>query len=211
MYKTLFNMEMAMTKSDAVKERIIESAISLINEGKGDMAGVSTRAIAERANTGPALINYHFQTKERLIEICVERIIGDVIFSFSPELPKTAQTPVERLKYKAKMVMDFLIKNPAVSRLSMLGDFNNPKKTDNTMKSSLDCSKTLDGLAAPEKERLVLSFALTSVMQTLFLRKDLGKELFGYDIHIKKQRDELIDLLVGNLFGTYKSGKENKQ
>ena len=41
-------------------------------------------------------------------------------------------------------------------------------------------------------------------MQALFLRKDLSKELFGYDINVKEQRDEVLDLLIDTLFGKVK-------
>lgn len=188
-----------MKKSEKVKERIIEAATSLITESAGDVANINTRAIAEKAGVGVGLINYHFQTKDNLIEICVERMIGEVIAAFSPETQ--AQSPVARLKHSAKLVMDFLVENPAVARISMLSDYKNPKGDDNTMKSAMSVKLVLGSSGLPEKEQLILAFALTSVMQALFLRKDRSGEVFGYDVNIKEQRDDVLNLLIESIFG----------
>ena len=193
-----------MKKSKDVKEKIIEATISLITESDGEVTNINTRAISERANVGVGLVNYHFQTKENLIEICVERMIGKVISTFAPSAPE--KTLTARLKYIAKMVFDFLINNQAVSRISILSDQKNPKTNDNTMMSAMGFNKILAQLKISNKEQFVLAFALTSVIQALFLRKEQSDELFGYNINMKEQRDEVLDLLIDTMFG----GTENE-
>jgi AcrR family transcriptional regulator len=188
-----------MKKSAEVKERIIEATISLITKSSGDAANINTRAIAEAAGVGVGLINYHFQTKDNLIEICVERMIGEVIASFSPTLQE--QQPLARLKHSAKLVMDFLIENPSVARISILTDCKTPKTDDNTIKSAMSAKTTLKSSELSDKEQFLLTFALNLTMQALFLRKDQSEEVFGYDINVKKQRDEALDLLIDSLFG----------
>ena len=185
-----------MRKSDKVKERIMEAAIALITESSGDVTDINTRAIAERAGVGIGLINYHFQTKEHLIERCVERIIGDVISAFHPSFPPTVQTPIERLKHSTKLVGDFLMSNPAMSRISILSDFKNPRQTDNTMKSAMEVKAVAGDLEISEKGKEILAFSLISAMQALFLRKGL----LGYNMNNKEQRDELLDMLIDTLF-----------
>ena len=193
-----------MKKSEEVKEKIIEVTISLIHESAGDVAEINTRAIAEKAHVGIGLINYHFQTKENLIEICVERMIGKVISVFAPSAPEL--TPTARLKHSVKLVFDFFIANPAVTRISILSDCKNPKQDDNTMKSVMGICKGSDDFKIPENKRFIFAFTLVSVMQAMFLRKDQSNEYFGYDLNIKKQRDEVLDLLIDNIFG--RSGDE---
>jgi len=189
-----------MKKPTEAKEKIIEATIGLINESNGDIADVSTRAIAERAGTGIGMVNYHFQTKENLIEICVERIIEDVISEFNAPVPE--QTPAARLKRTSKIVADFLMNNQAVSRISILSDMQNPKQNDNTMRSAKLIGGTLGNLNITDRERLFLSFTLTSIMQTLFLRKEQSGELFGCDMNNKEQRDGILEFLVDSLFGS---------
>jgi AcrR family transcriptional regulator len=211
----MFKQEREMKKSLEVKERIIEAATSLIAESEGDVSEISTRAIAEKAGVGVGLINYHFQAKDSLIEICVERMIGDVIAAFASDTKKLSQ--VESLKHSAKMVMDFLIENPAVARISILADCKTPKTEDNTMKSVMSANAKIGNLGLSDKEKFILSFALTAAMQALFLRKDQSGDVFGYDINIKEQRDTVLDLLIDSLFGGYineqgsSSGKVRKK
>ena len=190
-----------MKKSQEVKEKIIEATINLITESDGDVTAINTRTIADRARVGTGLINYHFQTKGNLIEICVERMIGRFVFKISPSVME--QAPVSRLKHTAKRVFDLLMDNPAISRISFLSDHRNPKMDDNTVKSALGMCKVLSDFEIPEKERFVLAFALISIIQTLFLRKDQSGELFGYDMNVKKQRDEVLDMLIDTMFGGF--------
>ena len=214
MFKTAFSNGVTMKKSDEVKERIIEATTRLIVQSDGDVMDINTRAIAQEAQVGTGLINYHFQTKENLIEICVERMISKVIAAFDPAVQQ--QQPAARLKQTAKLVFDFLVENPAVSRISILTDHKQPKADDNTMKSTGGMYRVLGGSGDlevpgasgdpgnpgdPGSAQFLLTFALVSTMQALFLRKEQSGELFGYDIRVKAQRDEALDLLVGTLFG----------
>jgi AcrR family transcriptional regulator len=192
-----------MKKSDEMKELIIKTTIDLITESDGDITTISTRAIADKAQVGTGLVNYHFQTKENLIEICVERMIGKVIAEFAPVVVETS--PMAQLKHRAKLVFDFLIGNPAVSKISILSDHKNPKNDDNTIKSTMGICRALGDFGVPENDRFILAFALVSVMQALFLRREQSEELFGYDLHIKERRDEVLDLIIDNLFGGFEN------
>ena len=190
-----------MEKSIMAKEKIIEATMNLLLESKEDTENISIRAITKKAQVGIGLINYHFQTKERLIEIAVERIFNNAIIAFKPELSLGSDNTTEWGRQGAKSKFDFLISNPAISRIFMLTDLKNPKAADNTMRSVELCNQAIDGIAVPDKQRFLLAFTFVSVVQTLFLRKDLSKELFGYDINVKEQRDEVLDLLIDTLFG----------
>jgi hypothetical protein len=130
-------------------------------------------------------------------------MIGEVIAAFAPATPK--QASLAKLKQSAKQVMDFLIDNPSVSRISILSDCKNPKQTDNTIKSAMLASEAFGSTGMAAKETFVLAFALVSAMQALFLRKDQSKEVFGFDLCVKKQRDKVIELLVDSLFGRAKA------
>jgi len=200
-----------MEKSMVVKERIIEATMSLLLESKGNTDEISTRAITKRAKVGTGMINYHFQKKENLIEISVERIFNKVIIPYKPDLTLAADNTDEWVRQGAKSKFDFLISNPAISRIFMLTDLKNPKVADNTMRSTELCNQSVEGIAASDKERFLLSFTFVSVMQALFLRKDLSKELFGYDINVKEQRDEVLDLLIDTLFGKVKHAQKGTE
>lgn len=188
-----------MKKSEELKGKIIEAATELIINSDGDIQKITTRNIAEKANVGVGLINYHFQTKENLIELCVQRIIENVILNFKPSIEENISS-TERLKRVAKMVADFLINNEAVSRISILGDMANPKTDDNTTKTMRGFNLALGECKVAENEKSILIFILTSIMQSIFLRKDICFQLFNINFYDKRERDLFLDFLIDRLF-----------
>lgn len=181
-------------KSEKTKEKIIEQTICLIKEANGDVEQITMRKIAERSGIGVGLANHYFQSKENLIEVCVQSIIQEVIGAFNPALAENAN-PIETTKCVAKQVMGFLMENPQISRVSILDDLKQPKATDNTMKTVLGFGRRLSGGQLTDTQKLQ-AFMITAVLQEAFLRKDLFKESFGVDFYDKEQRDEFIDRLV---------------
>ncbi|MEG0379528.1 MAG: TetR/AcrR family transcriptional regulator, partial [Eubacterium sp.] len=143
-------------------------------------------------------VNYHFQTKEHLIEICVQRMIGRVIASFQP-LEKEGQTDAERLAGVAAQVFEFLFENPAVSRISILGDLTNPAADSNSVRTMKGFSGVA-GEAMEEDQKQLMVFVLTCAMQEAFLWKNESKSLTGYDLGQKAGREEFIRNLVRMLF-----------
>ena len=74
-----------MKNSTEVKEIIIKSTIELIEQSNGDIKKITSRSIAEKSGIALGLINYHFESKENLIALCVQRIINNVLMNFAPD------------------------------------------------------------------------------------------------------------------------------
>ena len=181
-------------KSDKTKENIIKQTICLLQETNGETENITIRKIAERAKVGVGLVNHYFQSKDHLIEVCVQTIVSGVIDSFRPKLCESKE-PIEITKCVAKQVMDFLMDNRQISRVSILGDLKQPEAEDNTMKTVLGFGKSLSGGQMTEKHS-VDSFMITSVLQVAFLRKDRLKNNLGIDFYDKGQRDGFIDSII---------------
>ncbi|WP_058303264.1 TetR/AcrR family transcriptional regulator [Gorillibacterium timonense] len=200
-----------MKKSEEMKERIIRATTELIDEGNGRAEEITTRMIADKTGIGVGLIHYHFQTKERLLEQCVQRMIGGVIARFEPSGSGTLGG-LEALKSVAKEVADFLMVNASISRISILGDLNAPALDDNTAKtmrgfamafsrgSTHVTSKQEAADELPSTLFRARLFTLTAMLQAAFLRRDISGELFGWDVRIKEERDRYIDWLIEQLF-----------
>ena len=194
-----------MKKAEEMKERIIRSTIELIEQGSGDIGEITTRMIAEKTGIGISLIHYHFQTKDRLVELCVQRIITGVIEDFRPSVA-AADHPLTRITAMAQQVADFLASNPAISRISILGDLAQPALRDNTALTMAGFAAAWQGgnrngePGAPDAKTAV--FALTALIQSAFLRKELSRELFGYDMENKEERDRFIGWIADRLFGS---------
>lgn len=186
-----------------VKEVIIDVTTELIRENNGNVTKITSRKIAERAEVGLGLINYHFGSKENLITICVQRIINNVVMCFSPDKKnyneRDGLADKERLADWAKQVYDFLFDNYAISSISILGDMQNYQAKSNSVYTQKGLSMAIRNDIGEENKRL-LAFMLTSTMQVAFLSGSSSKEILGYDLTIKSERDRYIDILVELLF-----------
>lgn len=181
-------------KPEKSKEKIIEQTIELIQESNGLIENITLRKIAEKSSVGLGLINHHFGTKEALIEECVQRIISGVIGAFRPNLGEAEDT-IETTKRVAKQVMDFLMGNPEMSKISILGDLKQPKEGDNTMGTVHGFGNRLSG-GNMQSTHKINSFMITAVMQVAFLRKHTLLQTLGVDFDDKAQRDTFIDDLI---------------
>lgn len=186
-----------MNKTIAVKEKIIESAIALIQNSNGNTSEITTRDIAERAKVGNGLINYHFQTKENLIDICVQHIISNVLDGFNPNVANIKNIN-ERIVYAASEVFEFFFENPAISRISILSPSSNTGENSNAVKSQKSIFNIL-GEDIDEKYKRIFSFVLTSTMQVSFICSKYGDIMLGYKLDTPDSRKAFIKDLVDML------------
>ncbi len=115
------------------KEAIIQATIALIEENGEYVNEITVREICKRADVGLGLLNYHFGNKDKLIELCVERIINEIVERFQNIQEKTeGLAPFEKLEYLGNMTLGFLFEHCAVSKRSILSDMQSPKANDNT-------------------------------------------------------------------------------
>ena len=192
-----------MKDASNVKENIIRATTELIEQSSGRIHEITSRKIAQQAGVGLGLINYHFGSKENLITICVQRIINNVVMCFSQKKDTADRSDLsdeERLADWAKQVFDFLFENHAISSISILGDMQNYHIESNSVYTQKGFMKAIQDQGMPEGDKRLLVFMLTGAMQIAFLSGNTAKELLGYDLTIKKQRDLYIDKTVNLLF-----------
>lgn len=184
------------SKNLEIKDRIIDVTVDLIKEANGDIDRITIREIAKRADIGVGLVNYHFQSKKHLIDICVQRIISDVIARSKPNMD--GLSPMEKLKRSVKIPIDFIMDNPEISKISILGDLTQGQADDNTFRTLARYdyyAKDTD----LEENTFFNAALLIHGLQGIFLRRELYKDRF--DFSDKAQRDILIDGIVEKLFG----------
>lgn len=204
-----------MTKRDTeTRDKIIEAASQLIRE-QGGTESVTTRDIAARAGVGVGLINYHFQTKEHLLDLCIQRIISRVIDGFDALTRSVDLPPVDKLRFLLKQNMRFLVENPGISRASILHDIHTPGGGDNTAQTlqaylpvvraalaSLSRSYPSEtcGEEVDEGHVVAITHCLIYTLQILFLRGGAGALTSGCDPADPEQRDRFIDALIDRMF-----------
>lgn len=191
-----------MKDKEKVKEAIINAATELIKRSGGEVKNITARAIADKSGVALGLINYHFESKENLITVCVQRIINKVLMSFSPDKKDynadDGLTDKQRLISFAQQTFDFLFDNYAILKISILSDFKDYKPLCNSVYTQMGFRFALRG-NIPENKKQLIAFSLVSTMQTAFLSGENSKHITGYDLFEKSERDLFVSDTVSML------------
>lgn len=173
------------------KEIIIQATIDLINEKGEQMNDITVREICKKANVGLGLVNYHFGNKDKLIELCVERIVNGIVDRFhSIQKEVEEYTPFEKLNYLGNMTFTFLFEHYAISKISILSDMRMPKEDDNTHRTYL-AYLPLISACRPDWDKKTLerkTFSLIAIMQQSFLRYKVIMQFYGIDLTVPEDR-----------------------
>lgn len=188
-----------MSDNEKIKKHIIEITTELLNLYNGDTKKLTSRLIAEKADIGLGSINYFFGSKEKLITECIQITINKMLKGFASDvtyLPKTdGLTDKDRLISWASQTFDFLFENQAISGISILNDMQNYSAGTNSVYTQKGFACALEDNKSYETKKLLV-FILVSAMQAAFLAKNDGKEIIGYDLYSKTERDRFISNTV---------------
>jgi AcrR family transcriptional regulator len=185
-----------------IKERIIHATIELIKK-HGDTSKITVRDIAASAGVGIGLINYHFQTKDNLINLCTLELIRYAIEQLGILDQNSVITPVDQMKTLGKGIASFMVMNPGVSRISITKDFVSPGAADNSVqvvKMFVPIARKILDSGKSDLELQLLLHMLVSSIEAAFLRRNILKETIGIDIENTEQRDRLVTFCIDQLF-----------
>lgn len=184
------------------REAIIQATIELINEKGEHIDEITMRDICQRAGVGLGLINYHFQSKEKLVEVCVERIVNGIVSAFQEMKEHTANSnPIDLIKQLGEITLDFLFDHYAISKISMLTDFSSPKENDNTHRT-YKAYLPLVSACRPDWDNKTVArktFTLISTMQQVFLRSDFIQKTQGINLQDKSERKKFHTQLLRDI------------
>lgn len=184
------------------KQKLIDATIELLKE-LGDINEISIRKIVKRAGIkGVGLINYHFGTKENLINEAVRADTNAIINLWDPIYKKMTQEPIEKLRIMLKGTGDLVDSNPMFGKVSIVHDFMNPAEDDNAMRSLekyMMIFREIYQNTKTEQEIRIIAHTIISSSQVAFLRADIMKKFTGLDFYNKKQRDTFLDIIIDSL------------
>ena len=187
------------------KEELIKVTTALIREKYGEVDKVTIRDISSRSGVSIGLINYHFGNKNNLITECVQRIITKVVTSFKPNMEvgkglEPFAAGKTRLTKAAQEVFDFFFLHPSITRVSILGDYQNYSNKSNSYVSLSGFSAIIGNAIEDKAEKERISFTLTSAMQVAFLRSFADPHFMGYDLSSQEGRNtyikDTVDILM---------------
>lgn len=93
------------------KEKILETAIELVDQNG---TNISVRQIAKAADVNVAAINYHFGSKDNLINEVIVLKLEKFKFAFAT-LDDATVRPIDRLEQFLYMLVDLVKQNPEVA------------------------------------------------------------------------------------------------
>ncbi len=193
----------ASGRDRAARERILDATIELLNRVR-DPADLTVRAIAEKANVGVGLANYHFRDKGSLIRDAVRTFIGRTVIAGYGERRHHGSTPRDRVTSLVAGPIDFLGMHPGLSRVSVLYDLSDPAPGDNSdtsfeeMLSALQ--KILPASMTPPDLPLRLWMVIGAIHEA-FLRPERFRARTGLDYETVGGRAKLTEFLTLFLAG----------
>ncbi len=183
------------------KEKIIDSTIQLIRE-EMDVKKITVRGIAKRVGIAKSMINYHFQSKENLIDQAVQSFISTVISKGDTKSMELDIVPENRLRVRVKQAAGFLALNPGISRVSILTDLKHGNQNDNSSQSLQSIYSQLKDIYRDKEndiDLMIKAQQLLATLQEVFLRATVFKQQTGIDYYDEEQRNKLMDKIIDNV------------
>jgi len=158
---------------------------------------ITIRQIAEQAEVGIGLVNYHFQSKENLFKQAVDTAAGQIEDRWQHSLDPTIADPVERLKAMLKANARVGTDNLKYARISIQhellhGEISVPQVI----------LPVLREIYAGEKDEpavRMIAFSLVTTLQVIFLRQRAFRRCAGIAMFDEDQRDLWIEQLVDQI------------
>lgn len=180
------------------REDIIKVTRKMV-ESSRELESITIRQIAEAAGVGVGLINYHFKTKDQLMNMVIGDMISEIASSFNEELKSESQNPVDLLKSMLKSLFLFGVSHEKYMKYILLqglssGDISAPLRIVPILKRIYKGKKS---------EFLLRTIALQIVIPIQFA--SLNPENFnlysGVNLKNDSERNHWIDVLVDQVIG----------
>jgi AcrR family transcriptional regulator len=186
------------------REKIMESTLDLIKSEK-DYSKITIRRIVSAAGVSLSAVNYHFGSKEKLINEVIKRPILEFLLSKGNPYEKYKDNPVKMLKELVKLPAKYLAENPNISSVSIISDMSGLIDNDLT-EQTISYLMPAARQAFPnieEKDIGLELWVLVSFIQTAFLRSRSFSTLTGIDYFNEKYRNMLLEKYIDMLVKKY--------
>jgi AcrR family transcriptional regulator len=184
-------MNLENTKKGEARARILESAWNILQEKK-DANAVTVREVATRAEVGIGLINYHFESKDKMLMEAAGNAMKIAAMKWEEVEKDNTLHPKESLFQMLTQLSDmgseheYLIKMAA--KLELIdGEIGTPLYI-------LPYVKRIKGF--DDTQAKLAAFVLITAIQSAVLRMDAFGQYTGYHIKNKDDRDKMIAKLI---------------
>ena len=200
---------MILEKDSSAKQRLLEAAIKLFARKSYSATGL--REIVREAGVSVAMVNYHFGSKQALLEAILDRFFHNV-YSIAEESLSGDDPPELKLRRYLRAVVGVFRKNPELVRIAITELPNDMpgivefKAEKVTLMLGLVGSRLLPALPEEVRERIrldVVGPALVGMLTFHFLMRPVIVSTFqtSFDASFyENYADELADILLYGVF-----------
>lgn len=178
------------------RDRILTAAIALIGQ-EADPERITVRQIAGKANVGIGLINYHFGSKEALLNEAVGALMQREVEAVYQVPPGAGESPAERvraiLKQTIRVGMQFPKLAQMLARQALLsGDYG-------AERALLPALREHYAGQRGEPEIRLTAIQIVAPLQVMMIRAADVEMFAEVDLWDQDAADRIVDLLVENI------------
>jgi len=178
------------------RQKILNAACDLLREGIKPKS-ITVRRVAERANVGIGLINYHFQSRDKLLNEAVNTLMDKQAKLWLDPAFLAQADPLDSLRRLLKETSSIGVQFPAFTQVTVKYELEQGEVNVPTL--LLPLLRQIYGEQKSELEIRLIAFALVTALQAAMLRLAAFRRYSGIDVLNDQQRDQCIDLLIANL------------
>ncbi|MFA6422025.1 MAG: TetR/AcrR family transcriptional regulator [Candidatus Buchananbacteria bacterium] len=184
------------------KERIIEATLQIIKtEG---LAGISIRKIAKLADVNVAAINYHYGSKENIINEAIGYLMEKFDKSFAVLSDKKLSAQERLIKFIKEFIHHYLCCPDAFrgSVLKMIKDEALPSALMQIMKDNYQKLNKVIGELTDIKDQEIINMKVFQLFSSIVHPLVIGQyayKFWGVDFTKTETRDKYIDLILNNI------------
>lgn len=172
------------------KERIYSAALELLAGGE-ETASITTRQIAAKAGVNLALVNYYYRSKENLLAEVVARMMEGII---EPIMEGGNESAQARLRGILISTADAAFAHRNICSIAIATELKRGCANSCAMVLPL-LKEILVGLS--ESELIAAALQLMLPFHHIVLEPQLYGGLLGADFFVKRERDRIIDDMIG--------------
>ncbi len=186
---------MRINEQDA-RQTIIDVARAMINE-TDDIEKITTRQIAQRAEVGIGLINYHFKSKDNLLRIAIGDVMIKTIAGFAQTEAYSKLSAIEKLRVMLKELYALIGRSKKLVRFILTHEV-----TEGNMQTPLYLVPLLKEVFGNKKDDMALRIIALQIIhpiQVTGLNAEAFRMYSGIDLFEAEQRSRFVDMLIDNL------------
>lgn len=184
----------------STREKLIQAAQTLLQEREGDPGRITAREITERAGVGLGSINYHFPSKDHLLNEAVVELINRTAEPWltPAALPEEESLPArEQLERLLQDTARVAARFPRLARLPIGHTLR--EGSFSVQDLIVPLLREIFPEGTPDLKLKLTALQLITPMQFGFLHADGLRSYAGVDIANPAQREQMIRTMIKNV------------